>query len=165
MLNVDWHVNTFARNSDWNGFCVVLIFKEQGQTLADFSNFNRHKSELDLHIRVAFDLRCSLETHSRQELVEDYGNCSWHIFIFRQLLRKHKRHTPAVSGLYIDFGAQRPFIFNVQVLSARLAKDNVSKFDRWLLHFNQCLFASTDQWNVDLPRFSENRKEAVYVLV
>ena len=72
-LNVDGNIDAGAVNRDRDGLRVVLILKEQSETLTDLSQLHWNESELDLGTTVTVDFSCAFETDLSQELFEDIG--------------------------------------------------------------------------------------------
>jgi hypothetical protein len=56
LLDVNRNVDTLALHLNDYRFGVVLVFKEQSKSLADFSEFDRNKRELYFHVRITINL-------------------------------------------------------------------------------------------------------------
>ena len=61
ILHIDRDIDTGATNSDRNGFCVILIFKEEGEVLCHCCQFQGHKCKLNLGCGVTVDFSCAFE--------------------------------------------------------------------------------------------------------
>jgi len=136
-LNVDWHIDTSARQMQRDRLRVVLILEEKSQLLVDFSQLGGHKCKLDLGVRIAINLSDSLEAHGRDELVKDYlGGPFDLVVVFGQFFWGDEGDCAALSRLHVDFSGEGALVVDFHVLSARFAENHVAEVAVLLFNFD-----------------------------
>jgi len=134
--------------------------------LIDFSQFGWHKCELDLCVSVAIDFSDSLKAHCCDKFIEDNLSGPFDfLVILGKFLGGNEWDGATLCSFDVDFGRKSALIVNLDILSARLAEDNISKVAVLLLNFDKGLLARANEGNLDETRLRENREEAVNVFI